>query len=461
MKQNSEWCERAVEKLCTTSAEMWISLSRRVVVSQADRFHPTLMDARSISIDDYSYILPDDKIARFPLPERDGSRLLVYREGQLSDQLFQDLPSLLPSGSLLVFNDTRVIFARLHFRKPSGGAIEIFCLEPGPAYSGIAEGMQQRGGVDWKCLVGGAGKWKKGQVLEKLISGPAGNMVLRAEILAKEKDHFLIRLTWSPGELNFADLLAAAGNIPIPPYLKRESDAADEERYQTVYAGSGGSVAAPTAGLHFTADTLAALGPRHISTAFVTLHVGAGTFKPVTAARMANHDMHAEWISVSRTTIAQLRAHTGDLIAVGTTSARTLESLYWLALKITACPEADPAGLGLDQWEVYDKWKEETAPAVTALDNLLSWMNTRGLDQVQAETRLLIAPGYRFRIISGMLTNFHQPKSTLLLLVAALAGEGWKDIYQHALRGGYRFLSYGDSCLILPGSVPGRVGYPA
>lgn len=408
------------------------------------------MDIRNISISDYSYPLPEEKIAAFPLPDRDASRLLIYKDCSISESTFRDLADQLPENSLLVFNNTKVVEARLVFQKPSGGLIEIFCLEPGPEFPDISTGMQTLGKVSWKCLIGGASKWKPGQVLQKNINdiSTGSNFTLEARYLSKYADNFLIELSWSIPQLSFAEVLHLAGQIPLPPYIKRKPSEADEERYQTVYAQHDGSVAAPTAGLHFTPAVLASLPAKNIQQCFVTLHVGAGTFKPVKSATMEGHEMHAEWIDVNRPTIEQLLEQ-DTILAVGTTSARTLESLYWLGLKTLIDPSIPPEALMLSQWELYDTLVFQNSSKKESLQSLLRWMDGQHTDRLVTKTQLLIAPGYQFRIIKGLITNFHQPASTLLLLVAAVTGPAWKAIYQYALDNGFRFLSYGDSSLLL------------
>lgn len=406
------------------------------------------MHPRQLSITDFTYDLPADRIAHFPLEQRDASRLLIYKNGITGEDQYRHIATHLPANSLLVFNDTRVIEARLLFQKPTGGVIEIFCLEPGDQYRDINSAMQQSQRVVWKCMVGGASKWKPGQVLQRTLSGSPDGM-LEAVYLDKKPGYFLIGLSWTPAHLSFAELLHQAGAIPLPPYIKRKPEAADTERYQTVYARQEGSVAAPTAGLHFTPDVFQQLRKKEIECAYLTLHVGAGTFQPVKAAQMADHTMHAEFIDISRQLLQQLIDKKEDpVVAVGTTSLRTLESLYWLGANWKlhkVSPER-----GLTQWEVYDNTEPGlgTAEALTAL---LEWMEQKGTDRLITKTRILIAPGYKPRVISGLITNFHQPQSTLLLLVAALAGNGWRDLYNYALEKDFRFLSYGDGCLIWVG----------
>jgi S-adenosylmethionine:tRNA ribosyltransferase-isomerase len=406
------------------------------------------MDIRSIYINDYTYTLPEDKIAHHPLAERDASKLLVYKNGNITEDIYRNITSYLPEGSLLVFNNTRVIEARLLFQKPSGGIIEIFCLEPGDEYADVTTGMLQQGNVQWKCLIGGASKWKAGQLLQKIIPCNNETITLEATYTEKQNDCFIIELQWTPLTLSFAEVLHAAGVIPLPPYIKRKAESADKERYQTVYALNDGSVAAPTAGLHFTPAIFRQLEEKHIHRSFVTLHVGAGTFKPVKSATMEGHDMHAEFIDVSKETIAELPRYINDIYAVGTTSARTLESLYWMGVKTTVHPDLQPDQLLVTQWEVYDQLQQNNIPVKDALEHLLGWMDRNKLQRLISKTQILIAPGYHFKMIKGLVTNFHQPQSTLLLLVAALTGNDWKKIYSYALDNDFRFLSYGDGCLI-------------
>lgn len=403
------------------------------------------MHPRKLSIADFTYDLPVDRIAHFPLEQRDASRLLIYRNGIAGEDQYRNIAAQLPANSLLVFNDTRVIEARLLFQKATGGVIEIFCLEPGDQYRDINSAMQQSQRVVWKCMVGGASKWKPGQVLQRTLNGSAEG-TLEAVYLDKKPGYFLIGLSWTPAHLSFAEMLHQAGAIPLPPYIKRKPEATDAERYQTVYARQEGSVAAPTAGLHFTPNVFQQLRKKEIECAYLTLHVGAGTFQPVKAAQMADHDMHAEFIDVNRQLLQQLISKKDDpVVAVGTTSLRTLESLYWLGVN-WKLHQLSPEQ-GLTQWEVYDR-PEPGLSTEEALTALLQWMQQKETDRLITKTRILIAPGYKPRVISGLITNFHQPQSTLLLLVAALAGNGWRDLYNYALEKDFRFLSYGDGCLI-------------
>jgi S-adenosylmethionine:tRNA ribosyltransferase-isomerase len=401
----------------------------------------------TLSIQEFTYELPEERIARYPLAERDASKLLVYRNGEIGESVYRNLAAAMPSESLLVFNNTRVVEARLLFQKETGGIIEIFCLEPGDQYADITSAMLQKGKVYWKCLVGGAKKWKEGPLRMEIQS-----LVIEARKVAQQNDSFIIELSWNNAALSFAELLHAAGSIPLPPYLNRKTEAADKERYQTIYAEQDGSVAAPTAGLHFTPHVFETLQQKNIHTAFVTLHVGAGTFKPVKASTMGEHEMHAEFIEVSAALIRQLinqriNRPAAGIIAVGTTSLRTLESIYWLGVKVMAAPDIAAPELQLHQWEPYEL-QEQDILTNTALEALLQWMERQQLQQLITKTQIIIAPGYRFRIISGLITNFHQPQSTLLLIVAAITGNDWKRIYGYAMENDFRFLSYGDGCLL-------------
>ena len=406
-------------------------------------------DPRLISIQDFNYSLPEERIARYPLENRDDSRLLIWKAGILSESVYRNIPAHLPQDSLLVFNDTKVVEARLLFKKPSGGIIEIFCLEPHEDYPDIQTAMMQQGKVKWLCLIGGASKWKSGQLLKKQISTGEKEIELSAAFLEKRTGLFAIELHWSDPSLCFAEILHLAGDIPLPPYLNRKTEKSDLERYQTVYAKEQGSVAAPTAGLHFTENIFTSLEERNISVEHLTLHVGAGTFQPVKADRMSGHLMHAEWIDVSKDLIKKLISEPKQVIAVGTTSARTLESLYWLGVKCSSMKIVNERQVPeISQWDPYEMDGSKTKEQ--ALTALLDFMESRNMEKLITRTRLLIAPGYQFRIIKGLITNFHQPCSTLLLLVSALVGDAWKTIYTFALENGFRFLSYGDGCLLLP-----------
>ena len=400
---------------------------------------------KDISILDYTYSLPDEQIAKYPLAERDESKLLVYKGGVIEESVYKTLAEHLPTDTLLVFNNTKVVEARLIFTKATGGVIELFCLEPHDQYPDITTAMLQKGKVLWKCLVGGAKKWKA-ETLVKEIQVEAETIQLSAVMLERLNDYFLIELSWNKDTLSFAEILHIAGLIPLPPYLNRQADEKDKATYQTIYAAHDGSVAAPTAGLHFTKRLFDNLEAKGISHQFVTLHVGAGTFKPVKAATMQEHEMHAEFIDVSLELIESLLTN-NTIIPVGTTSLRTLESLYWLGVKVLsgALLVVSDNG-GLTQWDAYellqDVKKEE------ALVALILWMKANNLNRLITKTQLLIAPGYQLRIAKGIVTNFHQPQSTLLLLVAAIIGNDWRKVYEHALANNFRFLSYGDGCLL-------------
>jgi S-adenosylmethionine:tRNA ribosyltransferase-isomerase len=446
-----------------------------------------IMDPKDISIADYSYDLPQENIAYYPLAERDASKLLIYRDGEISEASYRDIGAHLPEGSLLVLNNTKVVEARIVFQKPTGGQIEIFCLEPPAKYGGITVAMAQTGKVQWRCLVGGASKWKPGQILRKVVGSVAADgadgaavtdgaaatdgaasgsgvgaaeLILEARFLSKEEDAFLIELSWSPVDLSFAELLHRAGLIPLPPYIRRSAELTDNERYQTIYARFDGSVAAPTAGLHFTEAVFNSLTERKIRRSWVTLHVGAGTFLPVKTARLGEHPMHIEFITVGRETmkdLSQALLEGRAVVPVGTTSARTIESLYWLGLKVRRDPGIMAADLVVKQWDAYELARYGGAAgkggiagisAVEALEVLLDWMERQGISELTTTTQLLITPGYEWKIAKGLVTNFHQPESTLLLLIASLVGEDWRRMYAYALEHGFRFLSYGDGCLL-------------
>jgi S-adenosylmethionine:tRNA ribosyltransferase-isomerase len=397
-----------------------------------------------ISIEDFNYLLPNERIAYFPLAERDGSKLLVYKSGNIADDRFYHLPHHLPPGATLIANNTRVIEARLHFTKETGGMIEIFCLEPyQPAE--MVQAMEATDDVQWRCLIGGASKWKPGLVLQKEIVVAGEGVTLEARYIAKEEDSFIIAFSWSGGH-TFAEVLHVAGNMPLPPYIKRKAEGEDASRYQTVFAEHNGSVAAPTAALHFTERVFKGLEEKKITRNYITLHVGAGTFQPVKAATIAEHNMHAEAFSVSRTTLQAL-LDAAFIVAVGTTSLRTLESLHWLGVKLLL--DKNTTNFTLQQWEAYDL-AQQPFTYKQSIEALYNYLQQKGEDQLWCRTSLLIMPGYRFQSAKALVTNFHQPRSTLLLLVAAFIGDDWKKVYDHALQNEYRFLSYGDSSLLMP-----------
>ncbi|MEP6615634.1 MAG: S-adenosylmethionine:tRNA ribosyltransferase-isomerase [Ginsengibacter sp.] len=407
------------------------------------------MNPKHIAISDYTYTLPTGMIALYPLPERDESKLLVWDQGLIRQDIFKNIAEYLPANSLVIFNDTRVIQARVLFHKSTGAVIEIFCLEPYDAITRDGIAMAGSGSAAWKCMIGGAGKWKEGFLEKSFIIGEE-KVQLTVSLRKKLPDSYVAEFRWHPHKYSFLDILEHAGNVPLPPYIKRAGEPVDAERYQTVYAKYKGSVAAPTAGLHFTPAIFTALEEKKITTGFVTLHVGAGTFKPVTTATLELHNMHAEWIDISTATISEiLEKINSNVIAAGTTSLRTLESMYWMGVKCLANPYADISAIEIKQWDVYDHHaiRQDIEPK-DALAALLDWMNRNSMERLVAKTGILIAPGYRFRIADALITNFHQPGSTLLLLVATAVGDGWKKIYQYALENDFRFLSYGDGSLL-------------
>jgi S-adenosylmethionine:tRNA ribosyltransferase-isomerase len=400
---------------------------------------------QQLQLSDFNYELPDEKIARYPLEGRDQSKLLVWKKGIIEDSYFPHLADFLPSPSLLVLNNSRVVEARILFQKPSGGQIEIFCLEPGGDHTNIPLAMMQTRKVLWTCLIGGASKWKRGQVLVK----QSGETRLEARFIEKRADDFIVEFSWTPTESPFAEVMHNVGSVPLPPYLKRPPDVVDSERYQTVYAQEAGSVAAPTAGLHFTETLLKDLAVKKIQPVYLTLHVGAGTFMPVKKENISEHLMHEEFIEVDANTLCTLISRIHEpIIAVGTTSLRTLETLYWLGLKVSKDKAIPTETLSLQQNDPYELTPEISVK--NALEHLLAWIELLPEKKMITKTQLFIVPGYPFKVVRGLITNFHQPKSTLLLLVAALIGPVWKSVYYWALEHQYRFLSYGDGCLFLP-----------
>lgn len=413
------------------------------------------MEPKHIHIKDYNYPLPDERIAKFPLSRRDTSKLLVYRHGDISQDTFHHLPDYLPKGALMIFNNTRVVRARLHFRKavasggasdtPQGALIEIFILEPAlPAE--YQENFLSRGRCSWYCLVGNLKKWKTGSLHQQIRIGEETVTLSATRGEAHGTSH-KIDFTWDTGH-TWAEILEATGELPIPPYLNRKTEQSDLTTYQTVYSKIKGSVAAPTAGLHFTPEVLAELDAHGIEREEVTLHVGAGTFKPVKSEEIGDHDMHTEHIAVHRTTIERLIAHEGAAIAVGTTSVRTLESLYYMGILAMQGKE----DLHVEQWMPYSETTTSEVDTCQALQSLLKYMDERNLDILHSSTQIIIAPGYKFHIVRMMVTNFHQPQSTLLLLVSAFVQGNWRSIYDYALENDFRFLSYGDSSLLIPES---------
>lgn len=400
---------------------------------------------QEIAIAEYDYPLPDDRIAKYPLPQRDSSKLLIYNKGEVSEDVFSNLPSYIKPGTLMVFNNTKVIQARLRFRKETGAQVEVFCLEP-EVPNDYLQIFQQTSECVWRCLVGNSNRWKSG-VLSQVITVCGKEVTLTVERIGGAAAVNTVRFAWNGG-VSFAELLEAAGELPIPPYLNRKTEESDKNTYQTVYSKVKGSVAAPTAGLHFTPEVLEALSANGVEREEVTLHVGAGTFKPVKSELIADHEMHEEYIEVRKVLLEKLVASAGNVVAVGTTSVRTLESLYFLGELVAENPDIDCDSLHVGQWTPYNR--EHTLSAVEALQALVAWLERKGLDRLHSHTQIMIAPGYEYRIVKAIVTNFHQPKSTLLLLVSAFLKGDWRKIYDYALSHDFRFLSYGDSSLLIP-----------
>ena len=405
------------------------------------------MDTKHIHISDYSYPLPEERIAKFPLARRDQSKLLVYDKGRVGETLFCHLPEWLPAGSLMVMNNTKVIQARLHFSKDTGAQIEIFLLEPAvPA--DYEQMFQTRGCCSWYCLVGNLKKWKEGRLERTVVVGHS-SLTIRAVRQGVHGTSQLVAFEWAMADgqtpISFAEVIDAIGELPIPPYLNRKSEESDKTTYQTVYSKIKGSVAAPTAGLHFTPEVLAAIDAKGIDREELTLHVGAGTFRPVKSEEIGGHDMHTEYFAVHRQTLEKLLQHGCHAIAVGTTSVRTLESLYYIGVHLNANV---PDPMHVEQWEPYTT--DDTIPAAQAIGNIIAWMETSRQDVIHGSTQIIIAPGYNYKIVNMLVTNFHQPQSTLLLLVSAFVNGDWRCIYDYALSHDFRFLSYGDSSLLIP-----------
>ena len=405
------------------------------------------METKNIQISDYNYELPDARIAKFPMAERDHSKLLIYDKGSVGEDMFYNLPQHLPAHALMVFNNTKVIQARLHFRKDTGALIEVFLLEPAQP-ADYEQMFQTRSRCSWLCLVGNQKKWKEGALVRQLsVNGQT--VTLRATRRGEHGTSQWIDFEWD-GHASFAEIIDVAGELPIPPYLNRETQESDLTTYQTVYSKIKGSVAAPTAGLHFTERVLSAIDAQGIEREELTLHVGAGTFRPVKSATIGDHPMHTEYIAVRRHTIKRILAHQCQVIAVGTTSVRTLESLYYMGLKVLANPDLTEDALHVSQWEPYDQPTADSPQPSVALQALLDWMSRRQLTVLHSSTQIIIAPGYNYHIVKMLITNFHQPQSTLLLLVSAFVKGDWRRIYDYALAHDFRFLSYGDSSLLIP-----------
>lgn len=409
-----------------------------------------IKEVQNISIEDYNYPLPDERIAKYPLSERDASKLLVSTKEKFISSQFKNIGDFLPKDSLLIFNETKVVRARLQFTKESGASIEIFCLEPVTGDGDYQLAFGASSPSVWKCLVGNSRRWKNDTILSLQVAATPKHQgfTLFANRIEKNDNYSLIEFSWEPSDLSFAEILEAAGEIPLPPYLHREAEASDRERYQTVFAKHEGSVAAPTAGLHFTNELISDLKARGISFEEVTLHVGAGTFRPVSSETIGDHEMHSETIVVRKSCIENLiKNHDKTIIPVGTTSMRTIESLYWIGLMLIE-EGLEERNLHLNQWFPY-KERESLPSAEESLSTILEYMNKHQMKVFHASTALMIAPSCKIKIAKALITNFHQPKSTLLLLVSALIGERWKEAYQYALDNDFRFLSYGDSCLFI------------
>jgi S-adenosylmethionine:tRNA ribosyltransferase-isomerase len=405
------------------------------------------MQAQEFQIKDFTYDLPENRIAKYPLAERDLSKLLVFQKGHIVEDIYRNLDNYISENSLFVFNNTKVIQARLHFKNSTGARIEIFCLEPSEENAEPSSAMTKKATVEWQCLIGRVDKWK-----EKTISIETNDFSLNAEIVSRNANVFTIKFSWQPDDFSFAEILEQFGETPIPPYLKRESEEIDASRYQTVYAAQQGSVAAPTAGLHFTNQIFEKLKAKNTLVDYVTLHVGAGTFKPVKSETLEGHDMHAEWIEVEEESIVKIvdqishKQTNKIVVAVGTTSLRTIETLYWMGVKASVNLDASLDELEVKQWDAYKL--EQNMSAIDSLNCLLNWLRKNKIDKLICKTQLLIVPSYELRIANALFTNFHQPNSTLLLLVAAVVGDDWKLIYDYALKNDFRFLSYGDGSLL-------------
>lgn len=404
------------------------------------------MDTKHIRIKDYNYELPEARIAKFPVPGRDRSKLLIYNKGVISEDVFFNIKNYLPEGSLMIFNNTRVIQARIHFRKSTGALLEVFLLEPARP-SDYELMFQTNGECSWLCMIGNLKKWKE-RTLTRLLEIKGRKIILTATRKHEQGTSHWVDFSWNDADVTFADILENAGELPIPPYLNRETEESDKETYQTVYSKIKGSVAAPTAGLHFTDAVLRSIDDRGIEREELTLHVGAGTFKPVKSEDISGHDMHTEYISVRRSTIEKLIKHGASAIAVGTTSVRTLESLYYVGAKLDEYPDATEELLHIKQWEPYET--DTTIPPVKALRNIIEFLDRNNISVFHGSTQIIIAPGYEYKIVKMLITNFHQPQSTLLLLVSAFVHGDWKNIYNYALEHDFRFLSYGDSSLLIP-----------
>lgn len=406
------------------------------------------MDTKHIQIKNFNYNLPDERIAKFPLAKRDNSKLLLYRHGEVTEDVFHNIAQYLPKGALMVFNNTKVIQARLHFRKETGALIEVFLLEPYmPA--DYEQMFQTTGHCSWLSMIGNLKKWKEG-TLKRTFDVKGKEVTLVAERKEDVHKSYRVDFSWDASDVSWAELLDAVGELPIPPYLNRETQESDKTTYQTVYSKIKGSVAAPTAGLHFTPEVLADIDRHGIDREELTLHVGAGTFKPVKSEEIQDHEMHTEYICVHRQTLEKLIRHEAKAIAVGTTSVRTLESLYYIGVKLEKTLDLSEEELHVCQWEPYENAVAKPITPIKAIENILAYLDKHGLSALHTSTQIIIAPGYEYNIVKMLVTNFHQPQSTLLLLVSAFVHGDWRKIYDYALAHDFRFLSYGDSSLLIP-----------
>ncbi|MDW3651651.1 MAG: S-adenosylmethionine:tRNA ribosyltransferase-isomerase [Bacteroidia bacterium] len=407
-----------------------------------------MKELKDIRISDYTYELPEERIAKFPLEKRDESKLLLYQQGKIAHHSFKEVVDILTEEHLLVFNDSKVIHARMEFFRKTGARIEILLLNPHEPAS-VEQAIQAKSHCSWKCIIGRKKRWKEGEILEKKLQIQGKEILIKAELLDRAQD--LVQLSFEDADIPFAEILNHSGDLPLPPYLKRDAQASDEEQYQTVYAKESGAVAAPTAGLHFTDQLLSGLQAKGVEQEFVTLHVSAGTFLPVKSDAVVEHDMHREQFVLKHSSLLKIREAVGKIILVGTTSMRVIESLYWMGLQILEGKESIEAShpFHIEKMEAYEKADRDIS-VKEALDAILFFMETHGHERIYASTSILIMPGYSFKLSRGLITNFHMPDTTLLLLVAALVGEDWREIYQSALDHDYRFLSYGDSSILLP-----------
>lgn len=401
------------------------------------------MDYKNIKINDYIYVLPDEKIAQYPLPERDSSKLLIYRNSKIEESVFSDIYEFLPSGSLIIFNNTKVIPARLFFHKDTGARIEIFCLEPVSVLTDYQLEFHKKEKSEWKCFIGNASKWKSGKV-KSTFNLQGNDYQITAEVKEKIADEYTVEFNWNNTDVTFGEIIELFGKVPLPPYIRRDSEPSDKSKYQTVYAKIDGSVAAPTAGLHFTGNVFKKLQMKDCKFAYLTLNVGAGTFKPIKTDTIGKHKMHSELFCISFDLLENILCYKKNkIIAVGTTTLRTLESVYWFGVKLS---ENKTTNFFIEQWYPYENKKISLEDSI---GEVLNFMTRKNLRNLYGNTELMVVPGYDFKIVDLLITNFHLPGSTLLMLIAAFIGEDWKKVYDYALKNNFRFLSYGDSSLLV------------